>query len=53
MNTGVTIGFEETFFPSEEGRVVEVCVSVLDGSLERDAVVEIASGGGTAEGMYE
>ena len=53
MHIGVTIGFEETLFLSEEGAVVEVCVRILEGSLERNAVVEIASGGGTADGMYE
>ena len=47
----VTIGFEETLFHSEEGAVVEVCVRVLEGSLEGDTLVEIDSGGGTAVGM--
>ena len=39
----VTIGFEQTMYTVEEGLVVEVCVLVTDGTLERDAIVTLSS----------
>ena len=36
----------------EEGTIVEVCAVLLQGTLERDLVVDAASGGGTATGMF-
>ena len=42
-SSGVTIGFEQTSYTVEEGLVVEVCVLVTSGTLQRDATVILSS----------
>ena len=39
----ITIGFEQTTYTLEEGLMVEVCVLVTNGTLERDAIVILSS----------
>ena len=39
----MTIGFEQTAYTVEEGLVVEVCVLVTSGILQRDATVILSS----------
>ena len=41
--SGVTIGFEQTSYTVEEGLVVEVCVLVTSGTLEREATVMLSN----------
>ena len=43
FSSGVTIGFEQTAYTVEEGLVVEVCVLVTSGTLQRDATVVLSS----------
>ena len=49
--SGVTIGFEQTSYTVEEGLVVEVCVLVTSGTLERNAIVTLSSINDEAVGM--
>ena len=47
----VTIGLEETMYTvNEDGGSVEVCAVIVDGTLERDAVVVLSTSEGTATG---
>ena len=48
--SGVTIGFEQTTYTVEEGLVVEVCVLVTSGTLEREATVTLSSINAAAAG---
>ena len=50
FSLGVTVGFEQTLYLTQEGFTIEVCVRILDGSVERDVVVEVSSSDGTASG---
>ena len=51
-STGVTIGFENETYPSDEGQgSVEVCVRVIDGGLQRDVEVTLVTQDGSAVGM--
>ena len=50
---GVTIGFEQTTYTVEEGLVVEVCVLVTSGTLEREATVTLSSINAEAVGKNE
>ncbi len=50
-NSVVTIGLEETSITVlEKETVVEVCASIMSGSLERDAEITMATADGTAMG---
>lgn len=49
----MTIGFEQTLYLAEEGDVVEVCVLVLSGTLEREVMVTVRSTDGTAMGNFK
>ncbi len=46
--TGVTIGLEETTFTVDEGELVEVCVILISGTLEREVTVTLTTSDGTA-----
>ncbi len=46
----ITIGFEQTLYPTTEGTVNEVCAVILAGTIERDVLVEASSSDGTATG---
>ena len=48
----MTIGFERTVYPGDEGDVLEVCVAVQSGTLEREAVVTVSSEEGSATGVH-
>lgn len=53
-STGITIGFENETYQSDEGQgSVEVCVRVLDGGLQRDVEVTLVTQDGSAVGMQE
>ena len=53
-STGVTIGFENETYPSDEGQgSVEVCVRMIDGGLQRDVEVTLGTQDGSAVGMQE
>ena len=49
-HTAVTIGFEQSQYTATERNnvSVEVCASVLDGTLQREAVVTLLTTDGTA-----
>ena len=49
---GVTIGFERVTYSVEEGLAVEVCASIISGTLEIDAVVALSICNDEAEGRY-
>ena len=52
-STGVTIGFENETYPSDEGQgSVEVCVRVIDGGLQRDVEVSLVTQDGSAVGKF-
>ena len=52
MSAGVTIGFEQTMYPTDEGTVIEVCARIQSGSIERDVQVQVSSADGTASGKF-
>ena len=53
-STGVTIGFENETYPSDEGQgSVEVCARVIDGGLQRGVEVTLVTQDGSAIGMQE
>ena len=47
---GITIGFEQTLYPTEEDTVIKVCARILNGSLEKDVIVKVSSSDGSATG---
>ncbi len=49
--TGVTIGLEDTTFTVDEGELVEVCVILISGTLEREVTVTLQTSDGTAIGI--
>ena len=54
FSTGVTIGFENETYQSDEGQgSVEVCARVIDGGLQRDVEVTLVTQNGSAVGMQE
>ena len=50
---GVVIGFEEIVILLDEGAVREVCAVLLDGTLERDAIVTASSADDSATGKQK
>ncbi len=48
LRVGVTIGLEETSFTVDEGELVEVCVILISGTLEREVTVTLQTSSGTA-----
>ena len=53
FSTGVTIGFENETYSSDEGQgSVEVCVRVIDGGLQRDVEVSLVTQDGSAVGKF-
>ena len=48
---GITIGFEQTLYPTVEDSVNEVCAVIVNGTIERDVTVEVSSSDGSAIGM--
>ena len=49
---GVTIGFDPVAYSVNEGLSVEVCASIIVGTLETNAIVTLSSSNGEAEGKY-
>lgn len=49
-NDMVVIGFEMERYQGDEGGVIEVCAVVMDGPLERSALVTVATSDISAEG---
>ena len=47
----MTIGFEREMYTTEEGTVVEVCVVVISGTLEREVTVTLTNRDDSAEGV--
>ena len=47
---GVTFGFLQSQLTAEEGEVVEVCVGLLTGIIERDVLMSVSSEDGSATG---
>ena len=45
---GITIGFENATYSVEEGLAVEVCIRILDGTLEINVIVSLFSTKGEA-----
>ena len=53
FSTGVTIGFENETYSSDEGQgSVEVCARVIDGGLQRDVEVALVTQDGSAVGKF-
>ena len=50
-NDRVLIGFEMEQYQGEEGRMVEVCAVLMNGTLERSLIVEIFTGDISAQGL--
>ena len=51
FSTGVTIGFENETYSSDEGqRSVEVCARVINGGLQRNVEVTLVTQDGSAMG---
>ena len=52
ISLDVTIGFDpSTYSVNEASMTVKVCARILDGSLQRDAVVTLSTSDGTATGL--
>ena len=52
ISLDVTIGFDpSTYSVNEASMTVQVCARILDGSLQRDAVVTLSTSDGTATGL--
>ena len=50
--TELTIGFDpSTYYVNETDMIVQVCASILNGSLQKDAVVTLSTSDGTATGL--
>ena len=52
-NDRVVIGFEMERYQGEEGRMVEVCAILVNGTLERSLIVEMFTGDISAEGLIQ
>ena len=51
FSTGVTIGFENETYSSDEGQSsVEVCTTVINGGLQRNVEVTLVTQDGSAVG---
>ena len=51
MLTEITVGLENTTYTvPEDGGVVQVCVEILEGQLEQEAEVTLATNDGSAAG---
>ena len=50
-NDRVVIGFEMEQYQGEEGRMVEVCAVLMNGTLERSLIVEILTEDISAQGL--
>ena len=48
----MTIGFERTMYVTTEGTAVQVCVIIVSGELDREAVVTLSSSDDTAQGVW-
>ena len=52
-NDRIAIGFEMERYEGEEGRMVEVCAILVNGTIERSLIVEAFTGDISAEGLMQ